>query len=75
MLMWTLERIGIRAPSAYAQAARQAARLGALDGRRGFEAQAQFQGALAILARAAMVTTLDAAQNAGADRAARRRCR
>jgi len=62
MLMWTFERIGIRAPAAYAQAARHAARLGALDGRRGFEAQAQFQGGLAILARAAMVTTLDAAK-------------
>ena len=42
--------------------ARQAARLGALDGRRGFEAQAQFQGALAALARMALVTTLDAAK-------------
>jgi hypothetical protein len=62
MLMWTLERIGLRAPSLYAAAARQAARIGAIDGRRGFEAQAQFQGALAILARAAMVTTLDAAK-------------
>ena len=62
MLMWTFERIGIRAPSLYALAARQAARLGALDGRRGFEAQAQFQGALAILARISMVTTLDAAR-------------
>jgi hypothetical protein len=59
MLMWTFERIGIRAPSMYALAARQAARLAALDGRRGFEAQAQFQGTLAILARAAMVTTFD----------------
>ena len=62
MLMWTLERIGIRAPAVYAQAARQAARLAGLDGRRGFEAQAQFQGALAIVARAAAVTTLGAAQ-------------
>ena len=62
MLMWTLERIGLRAPSLYAGAARQAARIGAIDGRRGFEAQAQFQGALAIVARAAMVTTLDAAK-------------
>jgi hypothetical protein len=60
MLMWTLERVGIREPAAYAAAARQAARIGALDGRRGFEAQAQFQGALAIVARMAMVTTLDA---------------
>ena len=60
MLMWTFERIGIRAPAVYAQAARQAARIGALVGRHGFEAQAQFQGALAIIARMAMVTTLDA---------------
>jgi hypothetical protein len=62
MLMWTVERIGIRTPSLYAQAARQAARIGALDGRRGFEAQAQFQGAIAILARASMVTTFGAAK-------------
>jgi hypothetical protein len=62
MLMWTLERVGVRAPSAYALAARHAARLGTIDGRRGFEAQAQFQGALAILARAATVTTFDAAR-------------
>jgi hypothetical protein len=62
MLMWTLERIGIRAPAVYARAGRQAARLGMLEGRRGFEAQAQFQGAIAILARAVMVTTLDAAK-------------
>ena len=60
MLMWTFERIGIREPAAYAAAARQAARIGALDGRRGFEAQAQFQGALAIVARMAAVTTIDA---------------
>ena len=62
MLMWTFERIGIRAPSVYAVAARQAARIGAIEGRRGFETQAQFQGALAILARMTMVTTLDAAK-------------
>ena len=62
MLMWTFERIGIRAPSVYAAAARQAARIGAIDGRRGFEAQAQFQGALAILARMAMVGTLTPAK-------------
>jgi hypothetical protein len=62
MLMWTLERIGIRPPSVYALAARQAARLGAMEGRRGFEAQAQLQGAIVILARAAMVTTFDAAR-------------
>ncbi len=62
MLMWTFERVGIRAPAAYAVAARQAARIGALDGRRGYEAQAQFQGALALLARMAMVTTLTTAR-------------
>jgi hypothetical protein len=62
MLMWTLERIGIRAPAVYAQAARQAARIGLLDGRRGFEAQAQFQGSLAIIARMAMVRTLTASR-------------
>ena len=72
MLMWTLERIGIRAPAVYAPAARQAARLGALDGRRGFEAQAQFQGALAILARMAMVTHARRGADAGAGRTARR---
>jgi hypothetical protein len=59
MLMWTFERIGIKAPAAYATAARRAARIGALEGRRGFEAQAQFQGALALVARMAAVRTLD----------------
>ncbi|MCU1383254.1 MAG: hypothetical protein JWL71_1951 [Acidobacteria bacterium] len=62
MLMWTFERIGIRAPAIYANGARQAARVGAFDGRRGFEAQAQFQGALAILARIASVGTLTPAR-------------
>ena len=58
MLMWTLERIGVRAPAVYARTARQAARIGLLDGRKGFEAQAQFQGSLAIVARMARVHTL-----------------
>ncbi len=62
MLMWTLERIGVRAPAVYARAARQAARIGSLDGRKGFEAQAQFQGSLAIVARMAMVRTLTTSQ-------------
>ena len=62
MLMWTIERVGVRAPAVFAQAARQAVRIGALDGRRGFEAQAQFQGSLAIIARMALVRTLDAAK-------------
>ena len=59
MLMWTLERIGIRAPALYAAAARHAARLGALEGRRGFEVLAQYQGALALVARMSSVRTLD----------------
>ena len=60
MLMWTLERIGIGRPTLYAAAARQAARIGALEGRRGFEAQAQFQGALAIVSRMARCAAVDA---------------
>jgi len=60
MLMWTFERIGIRPPAVYAQAARHAARMSAFEGRRGFEAQAQFQGALAMVARMTLVTTLAA---------------
>jgi hypothetical protein len=51
MLMWTLERMGIAAPGVYVAAARKAARISALDGRRGFEAHAQFQGAVAIVSR------------------------
>jgi len=62
MLMWTLERMGIAAPDAYAGAARRAARLGLLDGRRGFEAQAQFQGALAIVARMRAVRSVTIAR-------------
>jgi hypothetical protein len=62
MLMWTLERMGIGAPEVYAAAARKAARLSALDGRRGFEAQAQFQGALAIVARMRAVRTIGVAR-------------
>jgi hypothetical protein len=62
MLMWTLDRIGVRAPGVYAAAARQAARLGALEGRRGFDAQAQFQGGIALVARMVQVRTLDTAR-------------
>jgi hypothetical protein len=61
MLLWTLERIGVTAPSVYATAARQAARLGTFDGRRGFELQSQFQGALALVARMTAVRTIDTA--------------
>jgi hypothetical protein len=58
MLIWTLDRIGIRSPQIYATAARRAARLSPLDGRRGFEAHAQFQGALAVVARMTTVKTI-----------------
>src|SRR5262249_36338438 len=59
MLVWTLERMGITDADVFAGAARKAARIAALDGRRGFEAQAQFQGALAILSRMRMVRAID----------------
>ena len=59
MLMLTLERSGVRSPSVYAAAARHAARLTALDGTRGFTAQAQFQGAVSLIARMVTVRTLD----------------
>ncbi|MBI3491010.1 MAG: hypothetical protein HY047_04350 [Acidobacteria bacterium] len=60
MLLFTLERIGITSPAVYAAAARHAARLSALEGRRGFLAQAQLQGSLALVARMARVRTLTA---------------
>ena len=60
MLVWTLERLGITTPAVYAAAARHALRIGAIDGRRGFDAQAQFQGVLALLARMTAVRTLNA---------------
>ena len=59
MLMWTLERMGVRTPAVFASAAKHAARLGPIEGRRGLEVQAQFQGALALVARMAAVRTLD----------------
>lgn len=51
MLVWTLERMGMTAPDLYAAASRKAARISEIDGRRGFEAEGQFQGALAIVSR------------------------
>ena len=60
MLIWTLERMGITSPALYASAARHAARLAPIEGRRGYAVQAQFQGALALIARMAVVRTLDA---------------
>ena len=59
MLMLTLERVGVREPSLYATAARRARQLSNLDNRREFVALAQFQGALALIARMVSVRTLD----------------
>jgi hypothetical protein len=61
MLLVTLERIGVRRPAVYAAAVRQAQHLMAFDARRGFVAQAQFQGVLSLVARAAAVRAIDAA--------------
>ena len=60
MLMVTLERIGISTPATYAAAARLASRMSPPDPAREFVAIAQFQGALALLARMRMVGSLDA---------------
>jgi hypothetical protein len=62
MLILTLDRIGVRSPSLYAAAARQARRLSPLPSSRGFIAQAQLQGALAVIARMALVRTLNTRQ-------------
>jgi hypothetical protein len=59
MLMVTLERIGVRTPAVYGAAVRQASRLTSIEGRRGFLLQAQLQGALALVARAAAVRSID----------------
>jgi hypothetical protein len=59
MLMLGLERIGITTPSVYVAAARQAAKLATFDSQRAFVAEAQFQGALGVIARMAAVRTID----------------
>ena len=59
VLMLTLERMGLKTPSLYIAAARQAEKVTALDASRGNIALAQFQGALALLARLVSVHTLD----------------
>ena len=59
ILMLTLERMGIRTPATYIAAAQQAEKLTALDAARGNIALAQFQGALALLARLISVRTLE----------------
>jgi hypothetical protein len=61
MLMLTLERIGVSRPSVYAVMARQAQRLSGLDGRRGYTAVAQFQGAIVLITRLTSVGTIDRA--------------
>ena len=61
MLMLALERMGVRRPAVYVAAARRAQQLSALDGRRGFAALAQFQGALVLVARMAAAETLSLA--------------
>jgi hypothetical protein len=60
MLIWTFERIGVKAPALYAAGVRHAVRLSAIEGRRGNDLQSQFQGALALVARAVRVGTIDA---------------
>jgi hypothetical protein len=58
-LMLALERTGLRSQSTYAAVVKHAARLASLDGRKGYVVQAQFQGALAIVARLMTVGTID----------------
>jgi len=62
MLMLSLERAGVRNPAVHAAAARHASRLNALDGSKGFIAQSQFQGAVALVVRMALVRTIDPAR-------------
>jgi hypothetical protein len=62
MLMVTLERLGIAAPSTFAAAARLASRMSTPDPTRAFVAIAQFQGALVLLERMRMAGTLDAGE-------------
>src|SRR5262249_44903061 len=60
-LLLTFERMGIRDATTYAAAVRHAAKLAASsEGRRGYVAQAQLQGSLALLSRLVAVGTLDA---------------
>jgi hypothetical protein len=60
-LLLTFERIGIDNLGVYAAVIRHAARVAGSDGRRGYVAQAQLQGGLALLARMAAVGTIDRA--------------
>jgi hypothetical protein len=58
MLLWSLERIGVTNPLVYVTAARQARNVVVGDPNRVFWALAQFQGALALVARMTEVGTL-----------------
>ncbi len=60
-LALSFERAGFKTPAVYAAAIRHAQRLALFDGRRGYVIQAQFQGALAIVARLMSVGTIDVA--------------
>ena len=59
MLLLTLDRIGITNPAVYVDAVRHAERLATVDRRDGFAAFAQFQGAVALIARMVRVRSLD----------------
>lgn len=60
-LVLSFERIGIRNPATYASMLRHAAKLAALEGRRGYVAQSQLQGSLVLVTRMTAVGTLDLA--------------
>ena len=62
MLVLTLERLGIKSPSAYAASVRHAEQLATLDPTRALTGLSQYQGALALLVRLARVQSLDVTQ-------------
>jgi hypothetical protein len=61
-LMLALEQIGITSPAVYVAASRRAEQLSRLEGGRAFVALSQFQGAAALIARMALVGTIDAVE-------------
>jgi hypothetical protein len=60
-LVLSFERAGIRRPAVYAEVIRHAGKLASIDGRRGYVAQSQLQGALVLVTRMLGVRTLDVA--------------
>jgi hypothetical protein len=58
-LLLEFERAGFRNLATYAAALRHASRLAAIDGRKGYVVQAQFQGSLALVMRMARVGSID----------------